>query len=91
MAELLGASDVLIGMHGAGWTNALLLKPGASAMQLMPYGYCCAMEPIGRPIRGTAYRSLVLAGGGLYSQWTNQRRRYAYMRRHDFWSIKQQG
>lgn len=37
--ELLAHTDVLIGMHGAGWTNALFMKPGATALQLLPYGW----------------------------------------------------
>lgn len=37
--ELLQHSDVVIGMHGAGWTNGMFVKHGAVAMQMFPYGW----------------------------------------------------
>lgn len=37
--DLMNTTDVLLGMHGAGWTNAIFLKRGAGALQLMPYGW----------------------------------------------------
>ena len=37
--ELLQHADVLIGMHGAGWTNGMFVKHGAVAMQMFPYGW----------------------------------------------------
>lgn len=47
--ELMGHTDVLIGMHGAGWTNAIFIKRGAGALQLMPYGW---IFPNGDVVRG---------------------------------------
>ena len=47
--ELMGHTDVLIGMHGAGWTNAIFLKRGAGALQMMPYGW---VLPNGELVRG---------------------------------------
>lgn len=32
--ELLQHTDVLLGMHGAGWTNGMFIKHGAVAMQV---------------------------------------------------------
>ena len=36
-------TDVLLGMHGAGWTNALFVKQGATGLQVLPSHACvCA-------------------------------------------------
>ena len=37
--ELLQHTDVLLGMHGAGWTNGMFVKHSAVAMQMYPYGW----------------------------------------------------
>jgi hypothetical protein len=37
--ELLRHADVVIGMHGAGWTNGMFVKHGAVALQMFPYGW----------------------------------------------------
>ena len=42
-------TDVLFGMHGAGWTNGLFIKQGASTMQMYPYGW---RLPSNETIRG---------------------------------------
>jgi hypothetical protein len=86
--DLLSHSDVVIGMHGAGWTNGLFIKRGAAALQLIPYGW---ISPDGSAIRGSSYKSLLLASDCIYSEWVNQRPDYAYMRRHDFKSLKMKG
>ena len=90
VAQLLASTDVLLGMHGAAWTNALLVKRGAAAMQLLPYGY--TMQPEGKAIRGTNLGSIVAANDCLYVEWTNARRKNAFLRRRDVWSAsKKQG
>ena len=86
--DLLSSSDVVLGMHGAGWTNGLFIKRGAAALQLIPYGW---IKPDGSAIRGSSYKSLLLASDCLYSEWVNTIPEYAYMRRHDFKSLKLKG
>lgn len=88
VAEMMGSADIVIGMHGAGWTNALFMKRGAAAMQLLPYGY---VLPGGRAIRGASYESIALASDSIYVHWTNRRRRHAFMRRTDFASLRRRG
>ena len=66
VVALMGRTDVLLGMHGGSWANALFLKGGAAALQLFPYGW-------GRPgsrLRGCgpcscAARTPALAMAGL--------------------------
>jgi len=78
--DLLSHTDVLIGMHGAGWTNSMFIKRGAAAMQMLPYGWT---RPDGSTIRGSSYKSIVLASDCKYMEWTNNRSDYAFIRRHD--------
>jgi len=47
--DLMSHSDVILGMHGAGWTNGLFVKRGAGALQLIPYGW---VSEDGKSIRG---------------------------------------
>lgn len=49
MIDLMSHSDVILGMHGAGWTNGLFVKRGAGALQLIPYGW---VSDDGKTIRG---------------------------------------
>jgi hypothetical protein len=49
VVDLMSTSDVVIGMHGAGWTNGLFLKRGAATLQLIPYGW---VKEDGAIIRG---------------------------------------
>lgn len=39
VVKLLQSTDVLLGMHGAGWTNTLFVKDAATVLQFMPYGW----------------------------------------------------
>ena len=86
--ELLSNSDVVFGMHGAGWTNGLFIKRGAASLQLIPYGW---IKPDGSSIRGSSYKSLLLASDSMYSEWVNENPENAYIRRHDFKSLKMKG
>ena len=79
--ELLAHSDVLFGMHGAGWTNALFMKRGATTMQMYPYGWNL---PDKTTVRGYNYREIVYASEGHYFEWVNPKRENAYFRRIDF-------
>jgi Glycosyltransferase 61 len=79
--ELMASTDVLIGMHGAGWTNSLFIKRGAGALQLLPYGW---LLDNGGVIRGAAFQSMLLASDCIYSEWGNLKKEHAFMRRHDF-------
>lgn len=77
-------TDVLIGMHGAGWTNALFLKQRAAALQLMPYGF---VLPDGDIIRGSSYKEIILSRNCLYKEWVNTDPEMAFIRRKDIWSV----
>lgn len=78
----MGHTDVLVGMHGAGWTNALFIKDGASVLQLYPYGW--RLKETGTMIRGNNYREIVLASDCPYSEWANPYPGYAFFRKIDF-------
>jgi hypothetical protein len=79
--ETLSTSDVLLGMHGAGWTNGLFLKRGAASLQMFPYGWRLAD---GSTVRGYNYREIVLASETKYFEWVNPNRHHAFFRRIDF-------
>lgn len=78
--DLMGHTDVLVGMHGAGWTNALFVKHGASALQLYPYGW--RLPRNGHMIRGCVFRNkgrrgargLVAVGRTPLELWQGARR-----------------
>jgi hypothetical protein len=72
---------VVIGMHGAGWTNGMFVKHGAVALQMFPYGW---RLPDNSTIRGYNYREIVLASECRYIEWVSQRWDYAFFRRIDF-------
>lgn len=79
--DLLSASDVMFGMHGAGWTNALFIKRGATTMQMFPYGW---RLPDNSTVRGFNYREIVYASECPYMEWVNPVREHAFFRRIDF-------
>lgn len=79
--EMLGSSDVMFGMHGAGWTNALFIKRGATTMQMFPYGW---RLPDGSTVRGFNYREIVYASECPYQEWVSQSREHAFFRRIDY-------
>ena len=88
VVDLMSSSDVVIGMHGAGWTNGLFLKRGAATLQLIPYGW---VKDDGAIIRGSSYKSLLLASDSNYHEFVNDDPEMAFMRRHDFKSMKLKG
>lgn len=88
VVDLMSTSDVVIGMHGAGWTNGLFLKRGAASLQLIPYGW---VKDDGAIIRGSSYKSLLLASDSNYHEFVNDDPEMAFMRRHDFKSMKLKG
>ena len=83
--QTMGDTDVVIGMHGAGWTNGLFLKPGAAAIQLIPYGWLAERNGSApRPIRGDGYANIIRLLGGIYAHFVNTDANYAFMRPVDF-------
>jgi capsular polysaccharide biosynthesis protein len=82
--QLMGSTDVLIGMHGAGWTNAIFLKPGAAALQLHPYGWYVERHGKFNTIRGTSYKNIVTLLGGSYGRWVNPYADHAFIRTTDY-------
>ena len=87
--DLMNTTDVLIGMHGQGWTNALFLKPGAAALQLHPFGW--TMPPGNETLRGFSYRNVALARNAFYRQWVNPYASHAFMRQWEWESQKRKG
>ena len=79
--ESLGSTDVMFGMHGAGWTNGLFIKRGATTLQMFPYGW---RLPDDSTLRGYNYREIVLASECPYSEWVNPVRENAFFRRSDY-------
>ena len=77
----LASTDVMFGMHGAGWTNGLFIKRGATMMQMFPYGW---RLPDDSTLRGYNYREIVLASECPYYEWDNPVRENAFFRRSDF-------
>mmetsp|Transcript_12181 Transcript_12181/g.34558 ORF Transcript_12181/g.34558 Transcript_12181/m.34558 type:complete len:136 (+) Transcript_12181:2130-2537(+) len=68
-------------MHGAGWTNLLFMKQGATAMQMFPHGWRLHDNST---VRGFNYREIVYASEGKYLEWVNPVPENAYFRRIDF-------
>lgn len=77
----LGTTDIMFGMHGAGWTNGLFIKRGATTMQMFPYGW---RLPDNSTLRGYNYREIVLASECPYIEWVNPVRENAFFRRSDY-------
>jgi len=79
--DSLSTTDVMFGMHGAGWTNGLFLKRGATTMQMFPYGW---RLPDNTTLRGYNYREIVLASECPYDEWVNPVRENVFFRRSDY-------
>jgi hypothetical protein len=88
MMDLMNSTDILMGMHGAGWTNGLFLKPGAGGIQLHPYGWLMvnAWRKV-VTIRGGSYENIVRFHGGPYEAWINPYVDHAFIRKVDFLSL----
>jgi hypothetical protein len=88
MMDLMNSTDIMMGMHGAGWTNGLFLKPGAGGLQIHPYGWLMvnAWRHI-VTIRGESYENIVRFHGGPYEQWINPYVDHAFIRKADFESL----
>ena len=92
--NLMNNTDVLIGMHGAGWTNGLFLRPGVAGLQMFPYGWEIKNDTdttgienessSSKFIRGSTYKNVVLIQGGSYFTWVNPSADHAFMKRFDF-------
>lgn len=80
--NLLASSDVVLGMHGAGWTNALFIKRGAVTLQLFPHGWQSSKDSF--TFRGYNYKEIVLASRCLYYEWVNPVPDNAFFRRFDY-------
>ncbi len=80
--QLMKQTDVFMGMHGAGMTNMLWMKPGSAVVQLFPYGW--RLEESGELIRGTYYANMATASNATHFDWVNPFPQNAYFRRMDF-------
>ena len=54
-------TDVFIGMHGDGWTDAMFLRGEAVAVHLAPYGWLRAPGSVKPLIRGNFYKTMVVS------------------------------
>lgn len=54
------ASNVVTGMHGAGYSNIIFLSPGSVVAELCPMGYCTE-----------SYRRIAARTDLAYIRWTN--------------------
>ena len=90
--DLMNKTDVLMGVHGAGWTNAIFLKHGAAGLQILPYGWIIEKED-GTPfrIRGGSYMNIVRIHDGIYAEWTNPHVEKTYVRRQDYKELLREG
>ena len=79
--QLMKHTDVFIGMHGAGMTNMMWVKPGAAVVQLFPYGW---RLDSGELIRGDYYANMARASNATHLDWVNPFPHNAYFRRMDF-------
>ena len=91
--QLLSSTDVLIGMHGQGWTNAVFKKPGGAALQLHPFGWEAEFHEgaIVHPVRGVTYKNIVDARNSSYMGWVNGVGMHAVMRPKDFRLMNRKG
>lgn len=87
MVDLMNSTDVILGMHGAGWTNGLFLKQGAAGLQLFPYNWYVFRWRRWMPIRGAAYKNIVTFVGGKYAEWGNPFADKAIVRPRDFHTL----
>lgn len=78
--QLISHTDVFLGMHGAGLTNAMWGKAGAALIQLMPYGW---LKPNGQPLRGHGFGNMAEAAHMHYLTWMNQRLENTLLREMD--------
>lgn len=82
--EAVQQTDILIGVHGAGLTNVLWMKPGRVVVQLIPYGW--DLNP--GKIRG--YRQLTANMECTHLVWVNRKHDNAYFDRYFFtWDFHQ--
>ncbi|KAL4518915.1 hypothetical protein Ndes2437B_g04802 [Nannochloris sp. 'desiccata'] len=87
--DLMNSTDILLGMHGAGWTNAIFLKRGAAAMQMHPYSW---KDPATkRLLRGGSYKAIIKAKEAQYVEWVNPFANYSFLRPTDFDSMARRG
>lgn len=82
IADTVASSSVLLGMHGAGFTNMIFMRPGTVVMQLFPYGW--DMGPThkdnGSPLKGAIFQWVeawmgVHSGGG-WGHWCGASREH---------------
>jgi capsular polysaccharide biosynthesis protein len=60
--RLIGATDVLVGMHGAGLAHALFLRPGSALVELFPAYHSPATR---------YFRRMAECRGLFYQGWQN--------------------
>ena len=89
MFDVMNTTDVLIGMHGAGWTNGMFLKQNAGALQLFPYAFL--NNETGRYIRGSSYKNIVQAKDAKYREWVSVYPENAFMRPRDWGIMERKG
>ena len=80
-ADILRATDVLIGPAGPHWSHAVFLKPGAVSLQLLPYGW---RLKDGSLLSGGEVAPLIHLRRGTHLDWVNPYPEYSFFRLYDF-------
>ncbi|KAK9794597.1 hypothetical protein WJX73_003171 [Symbiochloris irregularis] len=80
----MNATDVLIGMHGAGMTNLLWMRPGGAVLQLMPYAWRSTITPPAPPPAATLFEQLSYNANASYFLWENFKAEHAYFNREQY-------
>ncbi|KAK9792050.1 hypothetical protein WJX73_006785 [Symbiochloris irregularis] len=76
----MNATDLLIGVHGAGMTNILWLPPGSSVIQLMPYGWRDQhMREHDPSPASILFQQLSANANASYFLWENVRPEHAFL------------
>lgn len=70
---LMNETDVLIGMSGPEWVNALFIKKDAVCLEMLPFGFS--------PAQGS--ENIVTASLATYKRWVNKKKEHSFIRTAD--------
>ncbi|KAK9798562.1 hypothetical protein WJX73_006562 [Symbiochloris irregularis] len=79
----MNATDVLLGMHGAGMANVLWMRPQGAVVQLVPYGWRrpSSPPPPNPPEASVGIETLSRNANATYFFWENFRPEHAHLSR----------
>ncbi|KAK9804102.1 hypothetical protein WJX73_007577 [Symbiochloris irregularis] len=86
----MNSTDVLIGMHGAGLTNILWMRPGGAVVQLIPYGWHRRHEDF--PYLAVLFEQLSHNANVSHFLWENNRTEHSFLgKRHHEGEVRRYG